>query len=150
LDFIAQWLYLAGAVIGIGLGAGAWTMHALRVTGALALLVALFALGEAGFLVTTGLSSCSTLVQEECIEYVQSPWLAALGVVVLGGAAAGLVALRPSLYESQVRLLFGAAAVLTLGAVPSFALSAAVVPALAPPAAFAWLAWQGQRLRHIR
>ncbi len=150
LDLIAQWLYLAGAVAGIGLGAVAWTVNALRLAGALALLVSLFALGEAGFLLTTGISSCSALIGGECIDHVSSPWLAALGVVVLGGAVAGLLALRPSLYASQVRVLFGAAGVLTLGAVLSFGLDAAFVPALAPPAVFAWLAWRGERLRHAR
>ena len=148
MDALALWLYLGGAIAGIGLGALAWAVNLLRWPGALALGAGVFALGEGAFMVAAGIEYCSHAVDGECVSARSAPWLAALGMLVLTGALAALAALWPGAGVRRVRLLFAAAALLTLSAVPAFAISVFALASLLPPVVFGWLVLRRPGLRY--
>lgn len=148
MDELALWLYLGGAMAGIGVGALSWTVTLLRWPGALALGAALFAVGEGGFMVVAGIEHCIASSNGACVATRSLLWVSALGMVTLVGGGAALAALWPGMAARPVRLLAGAAALLTLAAVAGFATSIVAPASLLTPAVFGWLALRRPRLRY--
>ena len=144
MDIIAQWLYISSLAGGVLLGSLAWTVNALRWTGALALGACIFTIGEGAFMLLLGIQSCARIVDEACGEYRSFLLFMALGVAAIAGGCVGLAALRR---RAARRAPFAVAGILAMAAF-GFALGPSFFLACGPPVILLALAVGQPRLRY--